>query len=174
MASTPSFGNTWRTFLIELEFARNYLMAYRPDQVAAVRNPILETTLPSLLHIKMAALLDEALVSYLDSTGTVLPKSYHPTLDGRISFCRDSGRVPDGPGLHDMRLRRNAVAHESSSSVSWSQLDEDLTVVHSALQHVGMVGERPRFQVTAERSGVQESTDPGIAFHVNYAVRVVE
>lgn len=174
MASTPSFPSTWRQFLIELEFARNYPIAYQLEHGTAVRNPVLESILPSLLHIKMAALLDEALDSHLNSTGTALPKGYRSNLDGRISFCSDSGLVPDGPGLHGIRQMRNALAHEASSSVSWSQLDQDLVVVHSALQHLGVVGQRPRFEMNAERSGAQESQEPGFLFHFDYAVTLLE
>ena len=96
MTLPAPFTTTWRTFLIELELARNYPMAYQLDhQGVAVRNPVLEKILPSLLHIKMATLL--ALDAYLTSTGTVLPKNYQPTLGGRIFFFTDSAVFPTVP-----------------------------------------------------------------------------
>jgi hypothetical protein len=46
--------------------------------------------------------------------------------------------------------------------------------VHSALQHLGLVGERPYFEVKAERTSARESQEPGIVCHFNYAVTIVE
>jgi hypothetical protein len=174
MAPQLSFANTWRTFLIEIEFARNYPLAYQLDGGAAVRNPVLEKVLPSLLYVKMAALLNEAFESYLDAANTVLPNGYRSTLDGRISFFSDRGRVPDGAALHAVRQRRNAIAHEVTSSVSWNELDLDLTVVHSALERLGLVGPRPHFEISAEKSEAKSSSDPGISLHFDYAMTVVE
>lgn len=164
----------WRVFLIELEFARNYPIAYQLGQGLAVRNPVLEQVLPSLLHIKMSALLDDALDMYLTATTTALPKNYRSTLEGRISFLSDSGRITNGPALHEVRKRRNDLAHESFSSVSWLQLDQDLASVHAALQHLGIVGAKPRFEIKAERSAAQGSVEPGISLYFDYSVVVTE
>ncbi len=174
MDSQDDIRGAWRLFLIELEFARNYPMAYQLGHRLAVRNPVLEKILPSLLYIKMAALLDEGLAAYLISTTSVLPKAYRSTLDGRISFLTDSGKIPNGPALDAIRNKRNELAHETSSSVSWPQVDQDLASVHAALQHLGLVGARPRFDIRAERSGAQGSQEPGIIEYFDYSVTLTE
>jgi hypothetical protein len=171
MESAQAIAKTWRTFLIELEFARNYPIVYQLNHGPAVRNPVLERILPSLLHIKMAALLDEALETYLISTGTT---GYQESLYGRISFCSETGRIPHGTALHDIRKRRNDAAHQPATSVSWMQLDQDLTVVHAALQHLGLVCGRPHFDIEAERSEARDSQEPGINCHFDYAVILLE
>ena len=166
---------TWWVFLVQLEFARNYPVAYQlTSHGAAVRNPLLEAILPSLLHIKMTAILDEALGRYLESSKTALPADYRPDLNGRIGFCSDAGLVLNHQALQGVRKRRNKAAHETFSDVSWSQLDQDLGEVHTALQHLGLVGERPEFRVEAERSAFLLSSDePGILGHRDCAVRVL-
>lgn len=166
---------TWRIFLIELEFARNYPMAYQLTSNNVVgRNPVLEEILPSLLHLRMTAVLDGALEAYLDSTGTSLPADYRSDLNGRICFSSDSGLVPNGQALHRVRKRRNDTAHEVFSNVSWKQLEQDRREVHAALQHLGLVSEPPQFLVKAERSAFRESDEPGVMGHHDFVVRVME
>lgn len=164
----------WRILLIESEFARNYPIAYQLDTRTAVRNPVLEKILPSLLHIKMATVLDEALESRLTETDTSLPKNYRPTLEGRISFFHDSKQIANGADLHAIRQRRNNVAHDTSSTISWSQLDHDLATVHATLQHLGIIGPRPHFEVKAERSAMQGSQEPDVTGSFDYSIRLVE
>jgi hypothetical protein len=74
--ASQNVRQAWRVLLIESEFARNYRIAYQLDEGAAARNPVLEKILPSLLHVKMAAMLDEALGTHLAATSTSLPKKY--------------------------------------------------------------------------------------------------
>jgi hypothetical protein len=164
----------WRVLLIESEFARNYPIAYQLDAGAAARNPVLEKILPSLLHIKMAAVLDEALETHLAATNTSLPKTYRPTLDGRISFFDDSRQIANGVDLHAIRQRRNDLAHDTSSAISWAQLDQDLDAVNATFQYLGFVGPRPHFEIKAERSAMQGSQEPGVAGYFDYSVSLIE
>jgi hypothetical protein len=164
----------WRNFLIELEFARDYPIAYQISGGIAVRNPVLERILPSLLHIKMAALLDEALETYLYTRNLPLPKKYRSTLDGRISFFSDTGQIQNGLELQAMRRRRNDLAHQSSSSASWSQLEQDVEAVQCALLQLRLVADRPRFEMNAERSAARNSQEPGTLCYVDYCVSLIE
>ena len=165
---------TWRLLLIESEFARNYRIAYQLDAEAAARNPVLEKILPSLLHVKMAAVLDEALETHLVARSTSLPRKYRQTLGGRISFFQDSKQIANGAELHAIQQRRNDLAHDISSSISWAQLDQDLATVHATLQHLGFVGSRPHFEIKAERLAMQVSEEPGVAWYCDYAVSLME
>jgi hypothetical protein len=174
MGSQQDIRDAWRTFLIELELARNYPIGYQINHGTAVRNPVLEKILPSLLYIRMAAILDEALGVHLDLTSTALPKDYRSTLDGRISFCNDAGRIPNGAELHAIREKRNHLAHDASSAICWPDLDRDLAAVHITLRHLGLVGERPRFEIKAERSAARESGERGVLCYFDYSVSLVE
>jgi hypothetical protein len=172
---TVDTRKTWRVFLVQLEFARHYPVAYQLTSLgAAVRNPVLETVLPSLLHIKLMAILDDALAGYLDASSRRLPARYREDLNGRIGFCTDVGLILNGQALHGARDRRNGAAHEVFSSVSWGLLDQDLNEVHAALQHLGLVSKRPDFHVEAERSALRQSDEPGILGKRDYTVRVLE
>lgn len=161
-------------FLVQLEFARHYPMAYslsagggRPPN-----NPVLERLLPSLLHIKMMALLDEALEEYLTGKGQKLPSKYRDDLNGRISYFSDAGLVSNAPDLHVARKRRNGAAHELLSDVSWAEFDSDVDQVQAALDLLGLVPARPSFKVTAERSQMRESDDPTVFREQDFAVIV--
>jgi len=166
---------TWRVFLIQLALACGYPTAYQLGSGGiAPRNPILERILPSLLHIKMMALLDEALQDYLKNTGQVPGAKYEKTLFGRVSFLGDKGLIGNDKILHSARGRRNAAVHEMLSDVSWAQLDADLLEVHCALQTLGLVGARPDFKVGGERSKLRESSEPGVLGERDFFVRAWE
>ena len=130
--------------------------------------------LPALLHIKMTALLDEALDAHMQSAGISLPGGYRADLNGRISFYSDTNRVPNGPDLHSVRSRRNALAHETSSDLAWTDLDQDIEMVQAALNHLGLVGARPSLKAEAERSAARESADPRIFWMHEYIVRILD
>jgi hypothetical protein len=66
--------------------------------------------------------------------------------------------------LHDIRDRRNLLAHEVSATVAWENLDADLNTVENELQHLGFVGDRPDYKYFGERSAVRGCDEPGIAF----------
>jgi hypothetical protein len=54
--------NGWRNFLIEAAFARDYKMPFFIQSgQPSPNNPILDSLLPSLLLVKLASLVDEAL-----------------------------------------------------------------------------------------------------------------
>jgi hypothetical protein len=154
--------------------ARNYGIAYRLDGGVAARNPVLEKMLPSLLHIKMVSILDEALANKIAEDSLPFPKSYRHTLEGRISLARDSGLIKNGDILHVIRKRRNRTAHDISAKVTWDQLDDDILEVHKVLQSLVASGELPNFQVSAERTALQDSEEPGVLFHCDCRIMVKE
>lgn len=169
-------AETWRVFLVQLEFARYYPMAYQLERVGpAVRNPLLEMILPTLLHMKMMAIADEAFHHYLDDCDQVpATTTYQENLYGRITSLTDRKLIDNGEALQDPRLRRNAAAHQVTSDVSWKQLDSDLLEVQCALERLGLAGERPNFDVRGERSALRESSEPGVLGERDFIVSVHE
>ena len=73
-----------------------------------------------------------------------------------------------------MRERRNDLADEASSYISWHKLEDDVDIIQVTLSHLGLVGARPHFNVKAERSAAQKSDEPGISWFHEYSIAVLE
>ena len=75
-----SLERGWRAFLMDAELAKNYRMVsmLNGGHIPAP-NPILENLLPSLLYVRLGALLDETFEDYIDTNGLVMAKSYLQT-----------------------------------------------------------------------------------------------
>lgn len=155
----------WHRFLQEVELAKNYHMPYLLNGLGGTfRNPLLDYLLPSLLYVKLAVILDEALMFFIDHRNFIVPKKYRESLHGRIEFLEDQRMIANCSALHDIRDRRNLLAHEVSATITWEDLDADLDTVENELQHLGFVGDRPDYKYFGERSVMKECDEPGIAF----------
>jgi hypothetical protein len=167
---TNQIRESWRTFLIEVTFAENYKTPYIIESGGPVlSNPILDNLLPSLLLVKLTSLVDEALGEYITQKGLLMPKTYRGDFNGRINFLRDSGYLKDATKLHELRELRNELAHESTGKVGWAELEKAIETADDELQQLGLVGTRPKFEVSAERVTV-EPTDPKYLMTFNYSV----
>lgn len=163
---------SWRIFLIEVTLAKNYQTPYMIESGGPVLdNPILENILPSLLLVKLASLADEALEEYITQKGLLMPQTYRDDFNGRINFLGDNSLLKDTTRLHKLRKLRNKLAHESTSKAVWADLDKAIDTVDEELQQLGLVGVRPRFEISAERITV-EPTDPKYLMTFNYNVTV--
>ncbi len=106
----------WFKFLRDTVFAKNYqsIGVVAQPWVPRSPNPILDELLPSLLFTRLCSILDEALGEYIDSIGIVIARPYRDDLNGRIRILADQGRLNDPGRLHDIRRRRNTLAHEAN------------------------------------------------------------
>lgn len=155
----------WHRFLQEVELAKNYHMPYLLNGFGGTfRNPLLDYLLPSLLYVKITAILDEALIFFIDHRGFTVPKKYKKSLHGRIEFLKDQGLVANYSALHGIRDCRNLLAHEVSATTTWENLDADLDTIENELQHFGFVDNRPDYKYFGERSAMRGCDEPGIAF----------
>jgi len=172
MYLSESIFDSWNRLLQECELSRHYNLL---DGRVSARNPVLDAILPSLLHVKAVAILDESLVEYLNIHGIEPPKREYPnTLFGRINFFSDQGRLVDAKGLHEVRGRRNDIAHQSEDTITWQALEDDVTSIEIELSHLGFVGARPNYEFYSSRSRAADSGDPDIAmvFHCRCGVKV--
>jgi hypothetical protein len=152
----------WRRLLIDVELAKNYHLSYSLSTMGATpRNPILEYLLPTLLYVKMVSILDEALITYIDSQGLTLPKKDR-NLNGRINFLTTKRVLGNSKALHNIRDRRNGLAHEASQQTNWNELEDDLNEIARTLQHLAFVGKRPSYKFFAEQSGMSNSSEPDV------------
>ncbi len=158
----------WRRFLIDLEFAKNYPFARVGIDHMGFRNPILEQILPSLLHIKAVAILDGALKDLLAARSLTVPRKYGNGLKARINYLADEGIIVNPEPLHEVRDRRNDVAHEFSENVDWQILDKDVGAIQEALETLSIIGPRPVLGFKAERSAARDSTQVGVLAHYDY------
>ena len=159
----------WHRLLQERELARNYHMPYLLEGFGGTfRNPLLDYLLPSLLYVKLVAILDEALVFYIRDHGLTVPRKHKKSLHGRLEFLNDQGVVANYSSLNKIRGLRNLLAHKFSEMTDWAKLDTDLNAVENELQKLGFVGDRPPYEYFGERSAMRECDEPGIAFAQDY------
>lgn len=159
--------DSWRAYLIEVQLAKNYNKA-NLDAYASAHNPILEALLPSLLHVRLGSLLDEALKEYIAGNSLEMPMPHKTDFNGRIDFLNDRGRLEDAARLHAIRLKRNDLAHDPSCSCTWEDLEAAIEAADVELQALGMVDPRPEYVFYAERSTPEPPTEPGYLYSQVY------
>ena len=99
-----------------------------------------------------------------------MPKTYRTDFNGKINFLRDGGHLKDAAAkLHKLREFRNELAHESTGKANWKDLETVIETANEALQHLGFVGPRPQFELSAERVPA-EPVDPKYLMSFNYSV----
>ncbi len=156
--------DTWRRFLIEVEFSKNYHQPYLLYMMRTHRNPLLEYLLPALLYIKMVSILDEAFVTHIDNQNMSMPKKYKNSLQGRIDFLTDNQVLNNSMELHEIRKKRNGLAHDTAKQIDWKELEKDLNEVQKTLEELKFSGTRPNYEFFIERSAMKYSTEPGVLF----------
>jgi hypothetical protein len=173
--SEAEVQNAWRGFLIDLMFAQNYTLADFNPFGHMAKNPVLERLLPSLLQVKVVAILDHGMRSWLEAKNLEVPKKpYGTDLHGRINYLVDHGHLSDREPLHCIRDTRNDVAHEPGEAVDWAELDRDVRTVHSALSELRMVNAFPQWTIAAERSAMQDGEISGADQTAHYSLRISE
>lgn len=173
--SRQQVRSAWRTFLLEWQLAMHYSQTYALYIGRTHRNPLLDRLLPALLHIRACAVLDEALETLLRENDIRLPNPpLRNDLFGRISALEQRGIVSTEHQLHAVRERRNALAHDEGATCTTEELEQDIARVESALEQTGFVDARPTLEFFAERSAMEESTDPEIAFVQHFKAGIKE
>jgi len=163
--SSADIQQAWSRFLQEIELAKNYHMPYLLEGFGGTfRNPLLDYLLPSLLYVKMVAILDEALVSFIRDRGLTVPKKCHTSLNSRIEYLNDQSLIANYVALHGIRDLRNLLAHEVSATTTRDDLNAYLDTVEDELHHLGFVGNRPKYKYFGERSAMRDCDEPGVAF----------
>jgi hypothetical protein len=173
MSKLPETPNqtAWRTFLMDVELARNYMYVnavYSIPRGPQPRNPILDSILPSLFYVRLGSILDDFFEGYITSSGLVMSKSDQNTFGGRIKYLTREQLLKDASKVDSLRERRNDLAHEASRSCTWDELDQAIDVVDAELQHLGLSGPRPHFDFYAVREAPTNPTDPRYLMSTRY------
>ena len=100
-----------------------------------------------------------------------MPAPYKNDFNGRICFLASQGRLNDTSNVHNLRRRRNELAHEATQSCHWSEVDAGIDLAQAELQHLGFVGPRPQLEFYGQR--VPRTPEPGylIAFDFCYGLK---
>jgi hypothetical protein len=167
-----SVRKSWRMLLMEWEAARHYHFPYVLLGGHTFRNPLIEPLLPSLLYIKAAAILDDALEQVVSSRHTKLPSRYGDNLDGRIAFLGETGDVTDPAALHGVRKRRNALAHSEGDRAEWDELENALDTIEDCLISLTLVSKRPKLEFFGERSALEASEEDGVSATRKFTIGV--
>jgi len=108
----------------------------------------------------------------MNGQGLRLPTRSRQDLSARINYLAEAGHLTRAPELHSIRKRRNQLAHESDIQATWEELDKAVTPVHDELQHLALVGTRPRYKAFAERSALKKTTRPDALYERTYTFGV--
>jgi len=166
---STNIQQAWNRYLQEIELAKNYHMPYLLNGFGnTFRNPLLDYLLPSLLYVKMAAILDEALIFFIDDRDLSVPRKYNKSLRGRIKCLNDQSLIANYAALNGVCDLRNLLAHEVSETTTWAILNTDLDAVENELQHLGFVKDRPIYEYFGECSAMRDCDEPGIAFSQDF------
>ncbi|MFT3700171.1 MAG: hypothetical protein QM831_43900 [Kofleriaceae bacterium] len=133
-------------------------------------NPIIDQFAPAVLYVKMVALLDEALAHYIRANNVTIASGCRNDLHGRITTLANLGLV-NADELHRIRLLRNGLAHQATTSTTWESLQTDTRVVHTELKALGLIGEPPTVESFGERGAPNfDHSLPGVASVQNYVI----
>lgn len=168
---TNDLASAWQRFLIESVLLKDHATYYVLLNARGGSNPIVDQFAPGILYVKMAALLDEALVEYITTNGLRVSHPYRNDLNGRIGFLDSNSRLMNASDLHRIRSLRNQLAHESGTRTDWDRLRADTAIVHSELKHLGFVGDQPVVLPFAERGAATfDHGLPGVSHLQDYVI----
>jgi hypothetical protein len=171
-AGTTNIPEIWWTYLIETELMKHVKkVQFLNGSRLPAPDPIGDRMIPSLLYLRLGSILDEAFEEFIDGNGLTMAKSYKNDFNGRICFLADQGRLYDPSKIHDIRRRRNELAHEAMKSCEWSEVDAAINVAQSELQHLGFVGPRPQLEFFGQRVPRTPDTGYFIAHDYRYGLK---
>ena len=157
-------ANAWRRLRLEAKAAGNYHLPYSMYIGQTHRDPLLESLLPALLYIKAVSILDDSLDNWLSQNQHSLKSPYRSDLNGRLEYLRDKGLLKQVGPLHDIRKRRNTLAHTPAAACSWGELDRDMQAIEECLVSLGLAKATGSLEYFSERSALGSSKEPGIEF----------
>jgi hypothetical protein len=132
-------------------------------------NPVIECVLPSLLFIQFMSLFEEAAIKKIQLEGWKLQKKEN--LYNLIEFLSLNDSILDYSIVDSIRVIRNDVAH-NLRFIDWSYLSDTVDIIEKELQNWRLIGNRPNYQVFANRSQAKilETEDFTISFDYEFGI----
>jgi hypothetical protein len=157
-------SGSWRRLRLEAKAASNYHLQYSMYVGQTHRDPLLENLLPALLYMKAVAILDDSLEYWFGENQHRLRAPYKNDLNGRLEYLCDEGLLQQVDLLHDVRRRRNVLAHTPAATCAWAELDRDAETIEICLVSLGLARPTGSLEYFAERSALKGSQQPGIQY----------
>jgi len=176
MSNTEKWSpnDAWRRLRLEAEAAKHYPTSYSLYIGQTHRDLLLDQLIPTLLYVKAASILDDSIALWLSDNGHVLKKHYRTDFNGRLCYLGDNSLYDRTAELHCIRKNRNDYAHKPCVHCNWNDLESDILLIERCLISLGLAQETKKLEYYAERSAVQGSDDPKVAFTRRFSYGVKE
>ena len=164
VGSQTDLQKAWRRFLQDSALLRETTkLRSLPGLLTAPPNPILNERLPTILFIQLCSFLHEALEEFHQKvySSVALPDTFKKVID---NLSKD---LVDTDACHDLRKKRNALAHDVGVHVNWPELDGAVDIVDAELRKLHAVGTKPSYDYYMERT-LQDSSDTKVAVCFRY------
>jgi len=151
MDAQEEINELWRSHLQYVLLTRNCHLV-TGTLAPPVTIDYLNIVLPPLAFLRTVSLCDESFEEYLDANGHTLPRQYRNDLNGRITFLNDQRLITNSDALHELRRRRNTIAHRAADAfaddngMKWHGVDAAIDTVEVALQQLALVEDRPSYE----------------------------
>jgi len=160
---------SWLRFFFDLEFASKRTIAM--DVHPLIHDAIGDEIIPSLLYVRLVAILDEAFISYINNEWQQPPKL--TTLGARIDWLKSRSRLKSPTDVYAVKNMRNELAHTSSKRCAWSDLPSAIEIVNGELEHLHFVGPVPVREMSFERNP-RPTPNPGayVTHDYKFAIKI--
>lgn len=104
-----------------------------------IRLPVgdtLNTLLPTAIYISLVSIIDESIEKYLQEKH---PEATHHNLDSRIKCMATRSELINPDRLHEIRKRRNSLAHDADVFASWGETEDLFRISEEELGHLGLL-----------------------------------
>ncbi len=166
--------DVWSRLRLETETVKHYPTSYSLYIGQTHRDLLLDQLIPTLIYVKAASILDDSIVLWLSENGHVLKKPYRADFNGRLCYLGDNSLYDSTSELHRIRQNRNNYAHKPGAHCNWSDLESDMFHIERCLIALGLAQETKKLEYYAERSAMQESDEPNVAFTRRFSYGVKE
>ncbi len=160
----------WRNLLIDTAIAKSYYWLL--GQHMSPRIPAVESITVSGLLIRSVSLLDDALDSYIVAQNIVVPER-NPKLFHRLRALNSAQLLVNFSDIDAWRQRRNDVGHNVTDTYSWEELQLCFEAIYRELDHLNVIHEFPKFEVTKTIERVSP-TSPNVMLEQLISVKVLE
>ncbi len=152
MSASDGIRARWCSHLQFILLTRNCHRVGGAALTLPVAVDYLNLVLPPTAFLRTVSLLDESLQEYIENEGLTLSRGYRHDLNGRIRFLADQGCLTGETKLHELRQRRNEIAHNvavafmDTAPLTWADVDSAIDTVEQALTQLSLVGNRPAYE----------------------------
>ena len=145
-------------------------MAYEvlriPDNSAVpIKVRLLSMILTSQHYLAIVGVLDDTLEEYVSKNNVSWPKGKKHDLKNRIDVVSSLIKTLNSSQLHNIRIRRNEIAHEPNmiltNPITWDEYTQAVESVCLAIRDMGFITEMPNISSSWQRIPTLYPDEPG-------------